>query len=310
MATKTQIPAALSETDFIALFSESRERDAWEYIANSRTITLDAYSRTARIHWPSATEANGGPPEGGARSAIKDMSARSRMDAAHSLGSAECNWLATSLLTFPFTPAGPAVKETLEKFTRAYRARWEEPLCAWVMEMTRAGRPHFHLFHAAESAFGLSLAAAADERGFEIVRRPGHDGKFHEVELFRGPAECWLVETWLECLGGLGEYETRCRAFHRGGIIEKLRSPDAAGRYIAKEAGKRYQKKLPGWYASGLGRWWNIARKHRPRLRGTITVNRADWPFPFPFRYVWDSEVICAMEQISDNETKPQTTNL
>jgi len=299
MATKTDEDSRNGEGLARSYFSAlGFEPDAWQHIADSETLEIHAYSRTARVHWPSAALESDTPPPRGDRGEVKDMSARSRMDAAHNLGSADCTWLATSLLTFPFTPAGPAVKETLEKFTRFYRARWEEGLCGWVMEMTRAGRPHFHLFHSAESEFGQSLAATAAERGYQTLRRPSHDGTWQDVEVFRGPAECWLVETWLKCLGGLGEYAERCRAFHRGGIVERLRSPDAAGRYVAKEAGKRYQKKLPPWYASGLGRWWSIAKKLRPVLKGVIQVNREDWPFPFPFRYVWDAATIEKMQQI------------
>jgi len=267
--------------------------DAWEYIHHSAPFEIHAFKNTAMVKWKSAVEDDTPPPRGD-RGAVKDMSARSRMDAAHNLGSAPCTWLATTLLTFPFTPAGPCVKDTLEKLTRKYRSRWVEPLCGWVMEMTRAGRPHFHLFHSAESAFGQSLALGR----METLRRTNHKGEFQNVEVFRGPAECWLVETWLECLGGLGEYAERCRAFHRGGIVEKLRSADAAGRYVAKEAGKRYQKKLPEWYQSGLGRWWSIARKLRPKCLGVMQCKRDSWPFPFPFRYVWDSALIEKFEQI------------
>jgi len=296
MATKTAETGTEAEGLARSYFSAlGFEPDVWQHIAESEHIEMELFHRTARVRWPSANLADGTPPVRGDRGEVKDMSARSRMDAAHNLGSAPCTWLATSLLTFPFTPAAQMVKATLEKFTRRWRSRWTEPVCGWVMEMTRAGRPHFHLFHSAESVFGRSLAAAAEERGFETVRRKNHKFEWQEVELFRGPAECWLVETWLDCLGGLGEYEERCRAFHRGGIVERLRSPDAAGRYVASEAGKRYQKKLPAWYQSGLGRWWNIARHLRPKVIEVLQVNRENWPFPFPFRYVWDSDTICKM---------------
>jgi len=76
------------------------------------------------------------------------------------------------------------------------------------------------------------------------------------------------------------------------GIIEKLQSPDAAGRYVAKESSKREQKILPAAYQSGLGRWWWMNPKYEPRPLYHGSLDLAQWPFEHPASRVWETRDI------------------
>jgi len=78
------------------------------------------------------------------------------------------------------------------------------------------------------------------------------------------------------------------RAFCEFGLSEPLRHGDAAGRYIARETGKEYQKQLPPEYA-GLGRWWYLAPHLRPLPRSRGFVSMDDWPFKQPYSVVWEA---------------------
>jgi hypothetical protein len=211
------------------------------------------------------------------RGEIRDQSSRSRYRAAHVLGNAECDWLAMSLLTWRFPPTGDEVHEAKAKLQRKWRRRWGEQMDAWVMEMHARGVPHFHLFHARDSNFGRACLAAR----CEVVTRKGN-----ESALIRGGPDYWLRSAWMECIGCDDE---PTRRFMGGGIIEMMRCPDGAGRYMSKEAGKKEQKQLPPEYSEGLGRWWWVNPRWKPiaRRRVLVDVGPDKWPFPFPFSMVW-----------------------
>lgn len=147
-----------------------------------------------------------------------------------------------------------------------------------------AGSPHFHLFHARESNFGMACSSAESE----TVKRAGKTGESRNSAVcVRGGVDAWLAWTWRNCIDDLGE---RTRTFNERGIIEHMRSPDAAGRYVAKESSKREQKELPERYAEGLGRWWWLNPRWAPRPRAVGMLNLREWPYENPVARVWQGE--------------------
>jgi len=216
------------------------------------------------------------------RGAIGDMSAKSRRRASWAFGQAECSWSQMIVLTWREFPEAPAVKRSLSNF-RKRLARRGFPLDGWILEFQRRGAPHFHLFVAKEGELGAALALESVE---SVIRRGV------PTDLRRGELESWIADSWLEVIGDTSE---KAFDFHHGGIIEDLRSPDAAGRYVGKEAGKRNQKKLPEGYAAGVGRWWYLAPRFAPRSTGTpclLDVSR--YPFERPYGMIHQTEWLSA----------------
>ncbi len=223
------------------------------------------------------------------------MSTRSRIRCAWTFANAQRDWGAMATLTFAVQPRHP--KEALKKLVRRFRldfgGSWQ---WAWVMEWQTRGVVHFHLFF--ERGFVDSLGYQTQS----IVRH----GK--PVSIIRGPLDDWLTKTWLASVyggGGPGGAAPRPRAgvsrgssiplsmemrrfidFHQGGIVELLRSPDAAARYVAKEAGKRVQKRLPEG-VEAAGRWWWLSPAGKPRPTGRVAL--ATWPFgPKAYSHIFD----------------------
>lgn len=138
-------------------------------------------------------------------------------------------------LTYPkeFPSDGKAVKYHLKKFLLWLTRTAGVTSYFWFMEFQRRGAPHFHIFTNGGDA--ISRKKAVSSRWFEIV------GSGDEKHLKAG---------------------TR---------IEKLRIPDAAGRYAAKYASKPYQKKLPLDYQN-VGRWWGHSRDVIPEPLGELEI--------------------------------------
>lgn len=249
-----------------------------------------------------------GAQNAGPREVIRDMSAKSRGNAAFKFGNADAaeianldgvEWCAMIVLTWHHAPPhfhewtdkhGKAqravyVKWILKKLAREWRKKWGEGIPGWIMEMQERGVPHFHFFISGDSRFGKQCIANVEGGACREVHRKG------EVRtVVGGNLERWVFETWLEVTEQSGDADARY--FHgcereNGGIVEMFDSPDAAGRYVAKESCKREQKVLPSRYAEGLGRWWFLAKalKPRPRRRGFASLDA--WPFPRPYSRVW-----------------------
>lgn len=252
--------------------------DSWDHIGGT-TARVVLYKNGARVYFDAGTDGGGNGREKGA--VVLDQSGASRRRVAFAFGNAECDWLAMSLRTWHHAPTAKEMKLAEDRLRRAWRERWGEPVDAWIMEMQGRGVPHFHGFHATESIFGRALA----ESPTEVVWR---NGKLRTV--FRGECDRWLVGAWLAASKQLGDVD--CLAVHRMGIIEKMMSPDAAGRYVAKESAKREQKILPEAYQSGLGRWWWMNPAHTPRPRYHGLVDLAQWPFEHPASRVWETRDI------------------
>lgn len=253
--------------------------DNWEHVRRDGA-KYRRYVNGVVIDWqPEHFDTEHAP---GPRGDIKDQSRASRQRAAFQFGNAclapgvPLQWLCMALLTWPKAPTAEEVKSALKKLRRLWRERWGESMDGWMMEMHKSGVPHFHIFIAAQSAFGAACLAA--EKSIVVRRRK-------RTTIVRGAPERWLVGTWLEIIGALEN--DAARRFNFGGIIEEFRTPDAAGRYVAKECCKREQKLLPDIYAEGLGRWWWLNPLWRPRHHEAGDVVPELYPFDMPLKHVW-----------------------
>jgi len=254
--------------------------EAWAWIDRGAYATAEIFEGgEALVKFPSAVD--GGGNGGGIRGEIMNQSTASRLRCAFALKTATCTWGYTSLLTFPRIPTDGFVAKVKEKLRYHFQSRWGEPVDAWAMEIQERGAPHFHLFHANESNFGIACSVASR------IRVGSGD---REREILRGGADWWLRDVWRRCLGGT--YSDKAEAFMAGGMIEPIRSPDGAAKYVASEASKPHQKRLPEIYDGGLGRWWGMNPKWKGKAKWRVPLDLAHWPYDTPFKHVWDAEAI------------------
>lgn len=248
------------------------------YVSNARA-TVALFRHGCKILWESEREGSAAKREEDDDRQIKDQSRRSRHRAAFTFGNSECDWLCMTTLTWHTIPSPENVKGALDIFRRAWRKKWNEPLDGWIMEIQKRGAPHFHLFHAA----GTSFAATAEASPSREVDRRGH-----ATRILGGNVAKWIAREWLLATGEAEDESAR--AFCNGGLTEFFRSPDAAGRYVAKESCKREQKILPDIYSEGLGRWWWLHKRWSPRCRGSFSADLLNWPWEEPLSFVWDAQ--------------------
>jgi len=266
------------------------------YVGNERA-TVFAYRHGCRVVWESERECFTNPREDDERRAIKDQSRRSRHRAAFTLGNAECDWLMMTTLTWHDIPPAERVKADLDTFRRAWRKKWQEPLDAWIMEIQERGAPHFHLFHAAGTSFATTAEASPSR---DVVRK----GK--RTRILCGNVSKWISREWLAATGETDDSDAL--AFCDGGITEFFRTPDAAGRYVAKEScgEKRRQKILPDIYEKGLGRWWWLHKRWYPRCRGVFSADLRNWPWMEPVSFVWDMGHLVEVAHASGRNVRPK----
>jgi len=262
------------------------------YVGNERA-TVFMFRNGCRVVWETARESHTAQRDDDDERAIKDQSRRSRHRAAFSLGNAECDWLAMTTLTYHQLPPAERVKADLDTFRRSWRAKWEEPLDGWIMEIQERGAPHFHVLHAAGTNFARTALASPSR---EV------DRKGHATRILGGNAAKWISREWLASTGEAND--EKARAFCAGGLTEFFRSPDAAGRYAAKESCKRQQKILPDIYAQGLGRWWFLHKKWKPVCRGVFSADLKNWPWQEPVSYVWDMQHLVEVAHSSGHRTE------
>ena len=185
------------------------------------------------------------------RGKIGGMSLKSRLRAAFAFGNAPRPWGAMATLTYPSNP--PNWKDGIRKIGRVLRTRFGTDLqWGWIMEWQRRGAIHFHVF--LEEPALAKMGAFKPQNMVTFIRH----GK--STEILRGELEHLIVGSWVR---HLGECDQRTLDFQWGGIVEKFRTPDAAARYVAKEAGKRCQKALPAG-VEGAGRWWFLSKAGQP----------------------------------------------
>lgn len=200
------------------------------------------------------------------RGVVKGFSKASRLRCAWSFLNAETDWLAMVTLTYPVQPDVEKCREQLRDWLARVNRKFPGLIdYGWCIEGTKAERPHFHVFFGS----GGRLGKAIEQERCSKIRRKGRD-----YEVMRGPVEKACVEAWLGILERddlMGE-EAKTKAFQWGGICERLRMPDAAARYVSKEASKRTQKGES--IDLGKGCFWRLARhlKAKARLVSSITL--------------------------------------
>jgi len=286
-------PGHVSEELFLTKAEREHHR-RWNYVGRI-AATAEVYAGGAvRLGFDPGPLENPDKPSGGERGVIKSQSAASRHRLAFAIRAANFDgmpvrWVAMSLLTW-----GPradlsreGIMRACDRLRREWRDRWGEPIAAWVMEMTEAGLPHFHLFHAARTSFGGACMSA--ER--HTVMRRGE-----RTEIVRGSPDRWLTGAWLKATDQLGD--AAALAFNRGGTTELLRDPDAAARYVEKEASKRAQKILPDRYADGLGRWWWVRPDFTPKPVAMQRISLDDYPHDRPLKHIWEPASLDACETL------------
>lgn len=158
-------------------------------------------------------------------------------------------------LTYPLSRVPSEYEETKrhrDGFLKRAGKAYPGSLSAWILEFTKAGAAHYHIF------WGGAIAEVMRDAPREVVLRSGHEGGARmKTEVIRGEVDARLVKWWTNQAGdGSPEFSR----FQSGGITEVIRHPSGAARYAAKEAGKRTQKHAPFL----VGQWWNISRDARP----------------------------------------------
>lgn len=238
------------------------------------TISITAYKAGAIAVHPAARPAKQ-TGETATRGKIADCSSRSRIRAAWTFANAETNWSHMVLLSYPWQATGSEAKPHLLAWRKRMLRRWPDQKWAWIMEFCESGWLHFHFFL---GDGGLAFQLRTEK--LATRRRKGKD-----VAVASGAASRWIWETWLEVIGASDD--VGARKFSYNGITEPLRSPDAAARYVAKEAGKRAQKMLPS-HLEGAGAWWGMDRRIKPKARGKYEILVRDWPYKDKYSKVFD----------------------
>ena len=244
--------------------------DVRDGFGNGLKVTL--YKKGAKVHWPSLPTKPGCRPPPVKRQ-IQDMSKKSRLAAAFAFSNAPGAWEWMITLTRREQPDNP--KRDFDKFTRALRKRFDMNCqWGWVMEYQTRGVVHHHIFLSAD--FVDRNFNRADIR-YRTFTRNGQN-----TTCVDGFFNSWVIAQWS---ASTGDTSQAFRAFQEGGIVEVFRLPDAAARYIAKEAGKRCQKQLPEGVEGGH-RWWWLSKWGRPIPEGSQRLTH--WPLACFVSRVWD----------------------
>jgi hypothetical protein len=222
------------------------------------------YRNGIQIKFPSKGDPE--PPEERTR-ASNEQSGKSRRRCAFTLGNAETNWLAMLTLTYRVAPESyEEVAEHRKRLLESMRKKWGKFDFAWFLEFTRKGTPHFHVFIGDGGNVGDIIRNSP-------IRQVNRRGK--KTDVVGGDFEASIVRWWTRQVGDESE---GFRKYQNGGIVELLRTPDAAGRYAAKEAGKRVQKSAP-W---PVRQWWYISDSVRPEQRHDRVISVKDYLKAFP----------------------------
>lgn len=234
------------------------------------------YKTGAKVFWPCQP-----PPmverKQATRGQIKDMSKKSRLNAAFSFANAPEPWEWMITLTRRKQPKNP--KADLDKFTRSLRRDFDMACqWGWIMEYQGRGVVHHHIF----------LSSDFVSRNFDRseLRYRSASGKRAGTTLVAGAFDSWVVGEWIR---STGDNSADFRRFQTGGIVEVFRTPDAAARYVAKEAGKRCQKQLPKGVEGGR-RWWWLSKQGRPKPVGRMRLTH--WPLACYVSRVFDKSAL------------------
>lgn len=196
-----------------------------------------------------------------------EQSVKSRLQAAFQLGNAETDWFSMATLTYRVSPKSyDEVRDHWTRFKDRLRKAYPGAEWGWILEFQKRGAAHFHVFFGS----GGELGKAIKSESWVTKKRKGTD-----TQICTGPLSEWVSETWIKIVG---DTDPKFLKFQRGGILEMMRSPDAAGRYAAKEASKRVQKVAP-W---PVKQWWGMSNSIRPEFRSHHSITVADFRRMFP----------------------------
>ena len=167
-------------------------------------------------------------------------------------------------LTYPVDPDPNECRDHLRAWLKRLQRQHEGEFdFGWCIEAHKSGRPHFHVFFGSGGTLGDAISREKTQR---IFRK----GKAYRV--MRGEFEALAVRAWLDILDKnnlMGDRDETER-FQWGGICERLNSPDAAARYVSKEASKRTQKDCQ----LGKGCFWRLARHLRGKPRWMSSISK------------------------------------
>jgi hypothetical protein len=227
--------------------------------------------------------------KGGKRGDVNEFSTRSRIRCAWAYLNAETEWLAMVTLTYPVDPDVEEIRDHLRAWLARIKRSFSGQLdFGWVVEATKGGRPHFHVFFGDGGQAGRTIEKEKTEK---IIRK----GKTYRI--CRGRFESVVVKAWLEIVRGhikLTKDESKAfESFQRGGIVEKLNSTDAAARYVSKEASKRTQK--GEGINLGKGCFWRLARHLKGRARFISEITRKGRENLPSFSRIFDRDAVMKM---------------
>lgn len=236
----------------------------FHHLPPNTPLELHRYKKSDLVNWPLP---GGKGQQKGKKIERKSMeqSIKSRMRCAFSFTNSERDFVSMILLSWSGEKHQnldyETVKSQRKNFLDRLRRKFHGVGYGWFLEFGAANEtPHYHFFLTGEPEF----------KWIEKHR----DGDKVDVDFISEDA-IWIIENWLECSGQTVDEKARsfCYGYHdqkkrswQGSIIERLRCPEAAGAYAAKEAYKRVQKHAP-WPVS---QWWQMSRDTLPKIH-TVT---------------------------------------
>lgn len=199
--------------------------------------------------------------------ASNQQSKKSRLRAAWTLSASPVSWAHMVTLTYrpPHFPSDyEGVSDHRKRFTKRLLKSFPDSDVAWILEFTRRKVPHFHLFIAGEVSRRLSQEPVTVRNGQRF------DGITRDRITCSGPTADRIVQWWTNQAGDGSEEFQR---FQSGGIVEVITNPEGAGKYVAKEAGKRDQKHGPFL----VWKWWGISDRARPVSTHSVKMTVGDY---------------------------------
>lgn len=218
-------------------------------------------SKGYRIYkWPSLCERQNGKGEKDRQKKIQSITSRRR--AGFVLGASEPGWYGMTTLTYRTPPERFCeVQGHFRKWKDRIRKHFGKSPHGWFLEFQQNGSPHFHVFW---PLTGPVYEALKSESTVSRMRK----GKVTKV--CNGPSSDYIYTAWMNIVGDKSiEFEK----FQSGGITEIFRFPDAAGRYVAKEANKLHQKEAP----YNVPQWWYISPELRAAFVNSGSVSVVEW---------------------------------
>ncbi len=217
-------------------------------------IEVDEYKNGLKAKFPCDYQPD--PPKEINRESFS-QSPKSRRRCAFALGNAETNWIAMLTLTYRVPP--PDLKTLTRHRTRlleSIRKKYGKFSYGWFLEFQKRGAPHYHVFIGDDGNLGEVIRNSPDEY---FQRR--------NTTVIRGDFEKDVIRWWTRLVR---DESSEFANFQHGGIIERMKHEDAAGRYAAKEGSKRAQKHASDFPVKA---WWYLSDEIRPVKRKSHKIS-------------------------------------